>query len=247
MKKIVTLFLAMMMILTVACAEGVDAKSGASQVTTPETQMTQEEIRTMVLDYLRGFPLTKNEDGSVKEWAYREMYQIATVHDGMPGLSSVEFAIDPTNMRLYASCEKGTEKVVDIAENGNVVLYWYHQIREDEYIPQVNDYFNSYGVQIKGTAHLMTGEEDTFFSGASAYMRTLYGAEKWDAMDEAAQKEVINRLCGPNEWIEIIPTEYVANSLVWMFNKEDSRRPQYYDPESPYFGKDVRQVYYVTD
>lgn len=228
-------------------AENVDAKTGASQKTDPETQMSQEEIRTLVLDYLRGFPLTKNEDGSVKDWAYREMYQIATVHDGMPGLSSVEFAIDPNTMRLYASCEKGTEKVQDIAENGNVVLYWYHQIGEDEYVPQVNDYFNSYGVQIKGTAHLMTGEEDTFFSGASAYMRTLYGAEKWDSMDEAAQHDIIKRLCGPNEWIEIIPTEYVANTLSWTFNTEDSRRPQFYDPESPYFGKDVRQVYYVHD
>lgn len=102
-----------------------------------------------------GFPLTKNEDGTTKEWAYREMYQIATVHDNMPGLSSVEFVIDPETMRLYASSEKGTEKVVDISKNENVVMYWYKQIPEDEYVPQVNDYFNSYGVQIKGTARLM--------------------------------------------------------------------------------------------
>ena len=243
MKKFVTLALALVMLLTVAYAEGVDAKTGASQVITPETQLSQEEIRALSLDYLRGFPLTKNEDGSVKEWAYREMYQIATVHGDMPGLSSVEFAINPENMRLYASCEKGTEKVVDIAENGNVVLYWYKQIPEDQYIPQVNDYFNSYGVQIKGTAHLMNGEEETYYSGASCYMRTLYGAEKWDAMSEEDQKATIDRLAGPNAWIEIIPDEYVANTLSWMFNSEESRRPQFYDPESPYFGKEVRQVY----
>ena len=144
MKKLLALLLALTM-LCAACAlaEGVDATTGASQTVNPETQLTQEEIRELALTYLRGFPLTKNEDGTTKEWAYREMYQIATVHGDMPGLSSVEFVLDPETMRLYASSEKGTEKVVDIAGNGNVVMYWYKQIPEDEYVPQVNDYFNS--------------------------------------------------------------------------------------------------------
>ena len=248
MKKLLSLLLALAM-LCAACAlaEGVDATSGASQTVNPETQLTQEEIRELALTYLRGFPLTKNEDGTTKEWAYREMYQIATVHDGMPGLSSVEFVVDPETMRLYASSEKGTEKVVDIAGNGNVVMYWYKQIPEDEYVPQVNDYFNSYGVQIKGTARLMTGEEDTFLRGAGLYMRTLYGPERWDAMDAETQKATIQRIATVNEWIEIIPTEYIVNSLQWSFNKEESRRPQFYDPQSPYFGKEVRQVYYVGE
>ena len=242
MKKIAVVLLALLMMLSVAFAEGVDATTGASQVTTPETQMTQEEIRALVLEYLRGFPLVKNEDGTTAEWAFREMYQIATVHNGMPGLSSVEFVVDPETMRLYASSEKGTEKVVDIASNENVVMYWYKQIPEDEYVPQVNDYFNSYGVQIKGTARLMTGEEETFFRGASLYMRTLYGPAIWDAMDEETQKATIARVGQFNEWIEIIPTEYVANSLGWAFNVENSRRPALYDPQSPYFGKEPRQV-----
>ena len=247
MKKLVSLLLAMLLCAAVACAESPDATSGASQVVNPEAQLTQEEIRELALTYLRGFPLTRNEDGTVKEWAYREMYQIATVHGDMPGLSSVEFVVDPETMRLYASSEKGTEKVVDIAANGNVVMYWYKQISEEEYVPQVNDYFNSYGVQIKGTAHLMTGEEDTFLRGAGLYMRTLYGPERWDAMDAETQKATILRIATVNEWIEIIPTEYVVNSLQWSFNKEESRRPQFYDPQSPYFGKEVRQVYYVGE
>ena len=149
MKKMFALLLAASMLGGAALAETtVDATTGASQVTTPDTQLPQEEIKALALEYLRGFPLTKNEDGTTKEWAYREMYQIATVHDNMPGLSSVEFVIDPETMRLYASSEKGTEKVVDISKNENVVMYWYKQIPEDEYVPQVNDYFNSYGVQI---------------------------------------------------------------------------------------------------
>ena len=245
MKKLIALLIAMMLLCGVAVAETVDATSGASQVTTPETQMTQEEIKAMTLDYLRGFPLVKNEDGTTKEWAYREMYQIATVHDNMPGLSSVEFVLDPETMHLYCSSEKGTEKCVDIASNPNVVMYWYKQIPEDAYVPQVNDYFNSYGVQIKGTAKLMDGTEDTFFRGASLYMRTLYGPDRWDAMDEETQKATITRVGSFNEWIEIIPTEYNVTSLFWSYNKEGSQRPQYYDPESPTFGKDPRQVLIV--
>ena len=244
MKKLIAVLLTMLLLCGVAVAE-TDATSGASQVTTPETQMAQEDIKAMILDYLRGFPLTTNEDGTTKEWAYREMYQIATVHGDMPGLSSVEFVLDPETMRLYCSSEKGTEKCVDIASNPNVAMYWYKQIPEDAYIPQVNDYFNSYGVQIKGTAKLMDGTEDTFFRGASLYMRTLYGPARWDAMDEETQKKTIERVGTYNEWIEIIPTEYNVTSLFWSYNKEGSARPQYYDPTSETFGKDPRQVYYV--
>lgn len=244
MKKLIAVLMAMLLLCGVAAAE-TDVTSGASQVTNPETQMAQEDIKAMILDYLRGFPLTTNEDGSVKDWAYREMYQIATVHGDMPGLSSVEFVLDPQTMRLYCSSEKGTEKCVDIASNPNVAMYWYKQIPEDAYVPQVNDYFNSYGVQIKGTARLMDGTEENFFRGASLYMRTLYGPARWDAMDEETQKATIARVGGFNDWIEIIPTEYNVTSLFWSYNKEGSARPQYYDPESPTFGKDPRQVYYV--
>ena len=244
MKKLLAVLLAMLLLCGVAAAE-TDVTSGASQVTTPETQMAQEDIKAMILDYLRGFPLTTNEDGSVKDWANREMYQIATVHGDMPGLSSVEFVLDPETMRLYCSSEKGTEKCVDIASNPNVAMYWYKQIPEEAYVPQVNDYFNSYGVQIKGTARLMDGTEENFFRGASLYMRTLYGPARWDAMDEETQKKTIERVGGFNEWIEIIPTEYNVTSLFWSYNKEGSARPQYYDPDSATFGKDPRQVYYV--
>lgn len=141
----------------------------------------------------------------------------------------MEFVIDPETMRLYASSEKGTEKVVDISKNENVVMYWYKQIPEDEYVPQVNDYFNSYGVQIKGTARLMTGEEDSFFRGASLYMRTLYGPERWDAMDEETQRATIGRIAQVNEWIEILPTEYNVTSAYWFDSIRKIPPPQYYD------------------
>lgn len=225
---------------------GVDALTGASEKIDPEKQMTQEEIRALALDYLRGWPLKTAEDGSTI-YSYREMYQIATSYNNVPGLSSVEFVLDPTTMKLYASSEKGTEKCEHIKHNPNVVMYWYHQIPEEEYVAYSNDYFNSYGVQIKGTAKIMDPADENAKYAANLYIETLYGAESWNARPEEQKAAIIAKLLQVNDWIEIDPTEYIVNSLLWTYNKENSTRPQYYDPESPFFGKSVRQVYYVQD
>ena len=139
--------------------EGPDAISGASQHVDESLQLTQDQIRDLVLDYLRGWPLTTDEDGNVV-YSYREMYSIATCYKDQPGLSQVEFMIDPKTMKLLGSCEKGTEKCEHIKYNPNVVMYWYHQIPEEDYVPGVNDYFNSYGVQIKGTARTLSLEDE---------------------------------------------------------------------------------------
>ena len=224
-----------------------DVISGSSDVVDPELQMSQEDIKALILDYLRGFSLGTDENGE-EIWAYREMYQIATVSpEGYPGLSSVEFVLDPETMRLYASCEKGTEKVVHIPNNPNVSMYWYKQIPEDEYIPQVYDYFSSYGVQIKGTARLMEPGTEELYKAGDLYMRTLVGKDAWDSMSEEDQKARIDGICNACEWIEIIPIEYNVTSLWWSYNKENSVRPQHYDPDSPYYGYSPRQEYYVVD
>lgn len=246
MKKLLSLMMAA--VLCAACLPslaGGDAVSGASQTVKEETQLPQEEIRKLALEYLRGFQMDvpgKDE----KVWSYREMYQIATVHGDRPGLSSVEFVIDPDTMRLYASSEKGTEKVNDIANNENVVLYWVRQIPESEYVPQKNDYFNSYGVQIRGSARLMSAEDEGFARAADMYLRTLLGPAIWDALESDKKAARIAQLAESNAWIEVIPAEYAVTSLYWVYNKENSRRPRYYDPASPYFGKAPRQVYYVN-
>lgn len=224
---------------------GVDAIAGASEKIDPEKQMTQEEIRALALDYLRGWPLKTDENGDTV-YSYREMYQIATSYNNVPGLSSVEFVLDPTTMKLYASSEKGTEKCEHIKHNPNVVMYWYHQIPEEEYVAYSNDYFNSYGVQIKGTAKIMDPSSEEAVRAADLYIETLYGAESWNARPAEQKSAIIAKLLQVNDWIEIDPTEYIVNSLLWTYNKEGSTRPQYFDPESPFYGKSVRQVYYVT-
>ena len=224
--------------------EGPDTITGASQVVDESLQLTQDEMRTLILDYLRGWPLTTDEAGNTV-YSYREMYSIATCYKDQPGLSQVEFIIDPNTMKLLASCEKGTEKCEHIKYNPNVVLYWYHQIPEADYVAGANDYFNSYGVQIKGTARALTLEDEGAAEFASAYMATMRGAEAWGATSEEDKQATIEMLFQYNDWIEIMPSEYVINSLNWRYNTEDSKRPEWYDPESPYFGKSVRQEYWL--
>lgn len=222
-----------------------DAVSGASTAIDESKQLTQEQIHDLACEYLHGWPLKTAEDGTVI-YSYREMYAIATCMDNHPGLSQVEFVLDPATMKLVCASEKGTEKCVHLASNPEAVLYWYHQIPEADYIPYQYDYFNSYGVQFKGTARFVSLEDEDAYDIASRYIETLYGAEAWGAQPEDQQRATIEKLFEWNDWIEIEPSEVVVNSLFWVYNKEESRRPEWYDPESPYFGKSVRQVYYPT-
>lgn len=57
MKKMFALLLAASMLGGAALAETtVDATTGASQVTTPDTQLPQEEIKALALEYLLRLP-----------------------------------------------------------------------------------------------------------------------------------------------------------------------------------------------
>lgn len=223
-----------------APADAPDTITGASTVLDEEGQLSQEEIRGVILDYLRGWPLTTDEAGD-PVYSYREMYAIATSYNNHPGLSQVEFILDPDTMKLLASCEKGTEKCEHIKYNPEVVLYWYHQIPEADYVAGANDYFNSYGVQIKGTAKALTLEDDGAAEFASKYMATMRGAEAWDATPEEDKQQTIAMLFEVNDWIEVTPSKIIVNSLNWRYNVEDSKRPDWYDPEDVSYGKAVRQ------
>lgn len=227
-----------------AAGEMPDTITGASTVIDEALQLTQEEIRELALDYLKGWPLKTDEDGN-EVYSYREMYAIATSYNNHPGLSQVEFVLDPNTLKLVCSSEKGTEKCEHIKYNPEVVLYWYYQIPAEEYVAYSNDYFNSYGVQIKGTARFLSLDEEGARDKAAAYLETLYGAESWAAMPTDQQDQSIAMLFEYNDWIEIEPVEYIVNSLNWRYNTEESARPEWYDPQSPYFGKSVRQVYNV--
>ncbi len=221
-----------------------DTITGASQTVDPELQLTQDEMRALILDYLRGWPLKTDEAGETV-YSYREMFAIATCYNNHPGLSQVEFVLDPKTMKLLGSCEKGTEKCEHIKYNPEVVLYWYHQIPEEEYVAGANDYFNSYGVQIKGAAKALSVDDEGAVEFASAYMETMRGADKWGATSEEDKKATVEMLFQYNDWIEVTPTEYVINSLNWRYNAEGSSRGEWYDPESPYYGKSVRQEYWM--
>ena len=51
----------------------------------------------------------------------------------------------------------------------------------------------------------------------------------------------------PNKSPRRLVYKAVSYTHLDVYKRQDSRRPQYYDPESPYFGKDARQVYIVTE
>lgn len=145
-----------------------DTISGASQnKETTENQLSQAEIKALVLDQLRGFilcwkkgnevvypeyledvyPYTQNpeqiatleKEGYSPVYSYREMYQIATSYNNVPEISSVEYVIDTDTMKLYGSSEAGTAKVVEIVSNPNVSLYWTKQVAEEDYYANSSD------------------------------------------------------------------------------------------------------------
>mgnify|MGYP004448882617 CR=1 FL=1 len=220
-----------------------DTITGASVYVDPETQMEQEEIKALACDYLRGFPLATDANGNII-WSYREMYAIATCYNNHPGLSTVEFVLNPDTMCLLAMCEKGTEKCEHLKYNNEVVLYWYHQIGEEDYIIGDNDYFASWGVQFKGTAKLLTMDDPETMDMAGRYYASFLGLEIWESLPEEEKKQRVEMILGVNELIYVEPTEVNVTSLYWAFNVEGSRRPRFYDPESPFFGYSARQVYY---
>ena len=172
------------------------------------------------------------------------MYSIATSLNNHPGLSQVEFVLFPDSMCLLGSGDKGTEKCLHLVENPEAVMYWYHQVPEEEYVPYANDYFNSYGVQFKGNARFLTADEEGAAEKVGVYLETLYGAEAWGSKTDEERAETIARMFEFVDWIYFEPTEVVVNSLQWRYNSENSARPEWYDPESPSFGKSVRQVYH---
>ena len=240
---VATAVLAAAGLATPALADGTDAVSGASEKIDESLQMTQEEIHDLACDYLHGWPLKTDENGETV-YSYREMYSIATSLNNHPGLSQVEFVLFPDSMCLLGSGDKGTEKCLHLLENPEAVMYWYHQVPEEEYVPYANDYFNSYGVQFKGNARFLTADEEGAAEKVGVYLETLYGAEAWGSKTDEERAETIARMFEFVDWIYFEPTEVVVNSLQWRYNSENSARPEWYDPESPSFGKSVRQVYH---
>ena len=127
-------------------------------------------------------------------------------------------------MKLYASSEKEQKNACISQKNPKVVLYWYKQIPEEEYIAIKMIILIPMEFRSKGTAKLMDPASEEAQKAAALYLETLYGAEGWAAMGEK-QPAIITKLLEVNDWIEIDPTEYVVNSLQWSYNKEGKYSP----------------------
>lgn len=225
-----------------------DALSAASTKTAQEKQLEPEQIRELAVDYLRGWEYKKDNAGKTI-WSYREMYQIATSFGGNPGISTVEYTLDPETMRLYTGNEKGTQKLNHFAQNPYVELYYVKQVPEEKYVPGVYDYWSSYGVKLTGKARVLTPDYDNeeFVKCASLALSTNMGAARWDAMDKAAQIEYIKATSKALDYYVIDLEEVIVVSLWWMFNKPGmEKNPRgLYDPKHIGFDKNVYQFYTV--
>lgn len=233
-----------------------DSVTGASEnKETVANQLTQAQIKQLILDELRGFvlywykgdekvypeyeenqyPHTQDKEqiarmeaeGYTAVYSYREMYQIATAHNNVPTISSVEYVLDTGTMKLYGSSEKGTAKVVEIVNNPNVELYWTKQVDEKDYFAasaDSRDYWRSYGVQFIGTARIIdTEKEGTLYNKvANMYMETMRGTKGWMVnMTEAQRTAIVGKLKGLNVWYEITPTQINSHNLWNMYNKDN--------------------------
>ncbi|MDL2220135.1 pyridoxamine 5'-phosphate oxidase family protein [Eubacteriales bacterium OttesenSCG-928-N14] len=276
MKRIWTLALALAMVLSlVACGGGAaktdaeleaegwvknplengyiklqepDVLSGSSIKPTEDGQLKPEEIKALAMEYLRGWEFEKDANGN-PVWSYREMYQIATAYGGNPGISSVEYVLDPDNMTLYTANEKGTQKLIHMEENPYVELYWVHQIHEEDFVPGKNDYWVSYGVKFAGRYIPLKFDKDDpeFLHCAELAFKTNMGATTWNSLTDEQKLAMYEQQAAGLDFYKIEIDEMMVVSLGWMWNKpgrEDHARGLY-DPTSPYFGKDVYQFYTV--
>jgi hypothetical protein len=98
---------------------------------------------------------------------YREIYVLATSYENRPLATVIEFVLDPRTFTFYAMSEKQTEKLFQMASNGNVSLAYMKQ-REDY------DYFGgALGIQIVGKATLLRGTDPGFDEAARLYIPTI--------------------------------------------------------------------------
>lgn len=106
---------------------------------------TNDLMKSAVKEYVKGHKLTDGTD------SYREMYQIATVNQGVPQIASVEYFMDPETFTFYGSSESATGKVADLMANPTCALYWTRQLRQSDMTFAAN-YFMSYGIEVEGSA-----------------------------------------------------------------------------------------------
>ncbi|MDL2220136.1 hypothetical protein LJC55_00525 [Eubacteriales bacterium OttesenSCG-928-N14] len=268
-KGLAILLMAMMVFSLVACGEGKtdaqleaegwvknpaengwikkeepDSLSGSSYKLDPEKQLTQEQIRQLAMEYLRGWEYTKENGKTV--WSYREMYPIATSKGGNPGISSVEYVLDPETMCLYTGNEKGTQKMIHMKENPYVELYWVKQIAEEDYIPQRNDYWASYGVKICGRYIEIEPDmnDPEFIKCATLQLSTNLGHDNWEALGEDGKLKRIEGNIPYLDWYKIEIDLIIVDSLWWRYNKPESTRPWMVDEDHIGYNMDIYQYWF---
>ena len=128
-----------------------------------------EELQVMAIkEFLKGGHYLGDASYAQDEtgWNYREMYQMATVHNNMPNNTNLELVLDADSLCLLGVSEAGTAKTLHMQQNPNVSISWCRQLRPHE--EETYNYYCSYGVQFDGVVRIFT----------PADMQTEEGKEK---------------------------------------------------------------------
>ena len=179
MKKIIALLLMLMLLVPAAMADMTDEELHAwalangyvkvetdaiSSATTVKAGGVNfgaiewtEELQVMAIkEFLKGGhylgDATYAQDDS--GWNYREMYQMATVHNNMPNNTNLELVLDADSLCLLGVSEAGTAKTLHMQQNPNVSISWCRQLRPHE--EETYNYYCSYGVQFDGVVRIFT-------------------------------------------------------------------------------------------
>lgn len=137
--------------------DGVDAYTSATMALkkTEKGRMKRQDIQKAALETLTG------------KGDYREIYVLSTSFENAPLATVIELVLDPETMNFYAMSEKQTEKLFHMASNEKVSIAYVKQLEDHDYFRQ------ALGVQVVGTARLLTGDDPEFEKAARLYIPTL--------------------------------------------------------------------------
>ena len=138
--------------------DGADAYTAAT-ITLKKSKtgrLPQEEIKKSIMETLKG---TGN---------YREMFVLSTAFNNKPLATCIEFSIDPKTFIFYASSEKQTEKLFQVAANPHVSMV-YVQHRDDK-----SYFIDPVGVQIVGKAELLKKGDPEFEEALAFCISTVH-------------------------------------------------------------------------
>jgi len=135
----------------------------------------------------------------------REIYVLSTSYNNKPLATVIEFVIDPETLTFYSMSEKQTEKLFHIYENSQVSF---------AYVKPAENYFkDTLGVQVVGTAKLLTGKDPEFEKGLEIYLPSLLPMLPTPLNDPAQLNAFKEKIRGSKIMTRITPERIVLKDI----------------------------------